>query len=169
MSGLSLKNPFSAVNNAFMKASYYFGCFLYDHHFLDIHMKATAHATTHKAAAIATRAKRAFQRSAMRALSQKTSSGDFTPKPIGNVFFSIAQEGVYLLGKLAPHVPRLTSSPVAISLTVAACTSLLLLDDTTRNMAMDQFSQMMAIFQNDVNEANNDLPQSKNRPVAKVG
>ena len=147
MSGLSLTTLFQSIDDKFLKTSFYFDLFLHNPNFLDVPPQNTNSPITWKLAQIATMAKRAFQRSAGRMLTQKITSGDLAPKPAAKTLLALVEEASLL--SRAPALLRVISSPAALSVAAAACLTILILDDTTRNMAMEQLSQIMTLFQSE--------------------
>jgi hypothetical protein len=69
---------------------------------------------------------------------------------------TLVEEGASMAMKAGPVLLRMANSPASLTLGFATCALVLLLDDTTRNMAMDQITQLMAIFQNEAAESKSD-------------
>ena len=136
---------------------------LHDPKFLDVHPCESASTAARKAANIFTKIKRAFQKAVERNLTQKATTGDLAPKPASNTLFMLAEETASLATKFAPAILRAVNSPATIAIGVTTCALILLLDDTTRNMAMDQISQVMAMFQNEA--ADNKSGNSKSPKI----
>jgi hypothetical protein len=129
---------------------------LHDPNFLDLHPYRTASKATLIAASLFTTAKKAFQKAAERTLTRKATTGDLAPKPTSNVVLTLVEEGASMAMKAGPVLLRMANSPASLTLGFATCALVLLLDDTTRNMAMDQITQLMAIFQNEAAESKSD-------------
>lgn len=114
-----------------------------------------------QACAIITKGGHAFQNAVHNTLSTKNSSGDFAPKPTTKVLLRLAEESIMLIGKAAPLIPRLATSSAFL---YAACIGggfVLLTDDTTRNMLMDQVGQLTSSFQDRVTEDKDLTPDTK--------
>ena len=152
MARLSLGNSIQTISDTFLAATLYYDRFLHDPSFLDIHPCKTASKQNQQTAALITKAKKAFQRAAERVLTQKTTSGDIAPKPVSGALLKIAEEATLLISKSMPLIARASISPTGLSLAVFTCATFVLLDETTRSMAMDQISQVMALFQNEASE-----------------
>lgn len=144
------------VHDMSFRTSFMVGRLFTDSDFLDIHPKETSHKILQKAAQNITKAKKTAQRSALKALSQKSAAGDYYPKPTGKVVLGLAQESLYLLNKLAPALSRVNISPATIGMAFAAATLYLAYDDTARMILTEQVNNMIAVFQSEDNNFSDD-------------
>lgn len=139
------------IDDAIFRASFTISRFLTDSHFLDITPKETASDIVHKAASGVTKAKKSVQKSALDFMTTKNAAGDYEPKPpvFGKIMIGLAQESLYLMGKVSPALPRVATSPVLLGVAFAGAAFYLAYDDTARMMLSEQFGNVMAVLQSD--------------------
>ena len=149
MSEYSLQIFFHNVSEAVFKFCFQTNRLLTDPAAFQICAYKNAPKSVAKAAEIANTIKCAFQKKAAETLDRKATQGDIAPKPAGNAAMAIAQEGLYLLSRTGGPASKMFASPMGIGMTIIAAGALIMVDDTSRNMIMDQISQIMALFQNE--------------------
>lgn len=149
MSEYSLQNFFHNVSEAVFKFCFHTNRLLTDPTAFQICARKDAPKPVVKAIEIANSIKCTFQRKAAETLDKKTTQGDIAPKPTSKAIIAIAQESIYFLGKTSGPASKMIASPLGIGVTVLAAGALVMVDDTSRNMIMDQVSQIMALFQNE--------------------
>jgi len=78
------------------------------------------------------------------------------PKPTGNIAMLWAKESVFLINKSGPAIQKVATSSASLGfITAAGCIAIILVDDSTRNMIMDQISQILSLFQNENGKTTN--------------
>ncbi len=137
------------LHDIYNQASFYFGKLLTDECFLDFQGTHHTSSVFAKAVEFTNKSKKAAQRKALDVLVTKTQSGDIAPKPTLNVLIALSKEVAFITSKATPFLSKTINSPLAIGFAVASCGAIIILDDTTRTMFIEQISQVLALFQND--------------------
>lgn len=145
----ALREVFSRANDIGFNLAFYAFKFFTNENFL--HLKCNKHSSKLFARAIDTAnlCKNGLQKKTSDIFKQKSYSGDLAPKPTMGVAMEFAKDSFYLLNKASPILTKSFSNPMSIGLALVAATACILVDDSSRNMIMDQLSQLMAIFQNE--------------------
>lgn len=140
-----LTNTFAAVSAAYHHASLSVYRFLHDTDFLNI----GAQETGHKLSQIFETAVRSIQKSAQRFLTFKGASGDFAPRPLGNVLSGFAMEAqIIARAHLLPILSKNITNPAFVASTATALMLCFLLNEGNIAMITDQLNQYAALWNN---------------------